>query len=201
MTITTRTELKTEIEAWSKRDDLTDKLDDFITLAEQVILRQLKLRTNEVSATGTATDTIAFPAALGTIVRLEVVIDSTRFALDYAAPGIEYTAAGYPNAFTVQDDAIRLIPSPSGTFTYTLHYIPNLTPLSDANPTNWALTNAPDVYLWGALMQLALYTLDDASAEKWRIAFTSAMDLVKRVDEAKRLPISGGLQIKPRSAR
>lgn len=201
MTITNFTTLKTELAAWSKRDDLTDKLDDFITLAEQVILRKLKLRANEVSATGTATGAIAFPTGLGSIVRLEIVIGSTRYALDYASPGEEYTATGHPYAFTVQDDAIRLIPSPSGTFTYTLHYIPNLTPLSDANPTNWAITNAPDVYLYGALMQLALYAMDDQNAEKWRMAFTSAMDLVAQVDEAKRLPRSGGLQIKPRSAR
>lgn len=201
MSITNRTELKTEITAWSKRTDLSAKHDDFITLAEASILRELKLRCTEASTTGTATGSIAFPSGLGRIVRLEITSDGQRYALNYESPGYEDTTAGFPFAFTVQEDAIRLIPEPSGAYDYTLHYIPNLKALSDSNPTNWALTNAPDVYLFGALEQLAHYTFNDEMASKYRQMGQAAMDAVRRSDEAKRFPVSGGLQIKPRNAR
>jgi hypothetical protein len=201
VSLTTRDELKAEIVAWSKRSDLTTKLDDFIALAEQPILRELKLRVNEASVTGAATASIAIPAGVDRIVRLEVVDGNVRYALDYTSPGIEDTATGLPRSFTVQENAIRLIPAPSGAYTYTLHYIPNLSPLSDSNTSNWALANAPDVYLFGALEQLSHYTQHDEMAMKYRQMSQSAMDAVKRQDEARRFPVSGGLQIKPRNVR
>lgn len=36
--------------------------------------------------------------------------------------------------------------------------------LSDSNQTNWLLDQHPDVYLYGALVQAAIYTKDDGSA-------------------------------------
>ena len=199
--ISSYAELKTALTAWSKRTDLADKYADFIALAETTILRALKLRVNEASVSGTATGTIAFPAALGNIVRLDITTDGALYKLDYASPGIESTAPGQPYGFTVQEDSIRIIPTPGGAYTYTLHYLPNLMPLSDANPTNWALTNSPDVYLYGAMCQLARYTLDDESFARYMPMFQGALDAVKRSDEGRRFPLSSGLQIKPRNAR
>ncbi len=202
MSITTYAELKTELAAWAHRDDLTAKLTDFIMLAEQPILRELKLRVNEAVATGTTTsNTITLPAGLGRIVRLEIDHDSHRYALDYVSPGIEDTTTALSRGYTVQDGAIRLIRAPAAEYSYSLHYIPNLTPLSDAEPTNWVLANSPDVYLYGSLVQLALYSQNDELSARFGPLYGGAMEKLKAIDEAKRFPASGGLQIKPRGYR
>jgi hypothetical protein len=200
--ITTYDELQTAIGEHSHKPSLSARFPEWIQLAETTILRELKLRTNELQLDGTTSSAaIPFPETLGRIVRLEITQGGARYALDFAAPGFESASTGQPSAYTVQEDAIRLIPAPSGTFSYSLNYIPNLEALSDDNPSNWALANCPDVYLYGAMCQLARWTKDDDEFNRYLPMFQGAMDAVKRVDEARRLPVSGGLQIKPRSYR
>lgn len=201
MTISTYAELQTAIGTHSHKESLSAQFPDFIALAETTILRELKLRVNELVVTGTATGAISFPATLGRVVRLEIADSGNRYVLDYASPGYEDLALGHPHSFTVQEDAIRLIPEPSGAYTYKLHYIPNLSPLSVSNTSNWALANCPDIYLYGSMCQLARWTKDDEEFGRYVSMFQGSMESVKRVDEARRLPVSGGLQIKPRNAR
>jgi hypothetical protein len=199
---TTYANLQIALAEFSHQDNLTANMPDFIALAEQTILRELKLRVNEAVVTGvTAGAAIALPAGLGSIERLEIVSNNVRYVLDYVAPGIEDTTLGLSRKYTVQNGAIRLIPPPASSYAYTLNYIPNLAPLSGTNPTNWALTNAPDVYLYGSMCQLARHTLDDDSFARYSPMFQAALDAVKRADEGRRLPISGSLQIKPRGYR
>lgn len=205
MSFLTYAELQSEMTAWGKRSDLTAKYASFITLAEASILRELKLRVNETTATGTTSGaTIAIPTGCDRILRVEITANGVSYTLDYTSPnGIEPLtySTGFPSRFTVEDGAIRLLSAPADSYTYTVYYIPNLDALSDTNTTNWALTNAPDVYLFGALEQMSHYALDQEQAAKYHGMFLGAMDSVKRVDEARRLPVSGGLQIKPRNAR
>jgi hypothetical protein len=40
-------------------------------------------------------------------------------------------------------------------------YYAKITSLSDGNTTNWLLTKAPDVYLYGALTHAAPFLMDD----------------------------------------
>jgi hypothetical protein len=205
MSITTYAELQQAILDHSHRSDLSVKVADFIMLAEQHILRDFKLRVNEASTTVSPIgNTMPIPAGAQRIERLEVTIGTTRRTLDYTSPnGIEQLtiSSAEPTRYTVEAGTIRIIPAPAASYSYTLYYIPDLTPLSNAAPVNWALTNAPDAYLFGSLCHLARYTQDDAAFERYTPMFMGALDAVKRIDEGRRLPISGGLQIKPRGFR
>lgn len=59
-------------------------------------------------------------------------------------------------------------------------------PLSDANPTNWMLTNAPSVYLYGALLEASAYLLDDERIPLWKQAFDNAVfELQSFLDRTK----------------
>jgi hypothetical protein len=205
MTIANQTDLKTAMASWLHRSDLTGNLDDFIALAEQGIFRELRLRINEAVSTGTtSSDTITFPSTWGKIERVELTSNGVRYTLDYTSPnGIEdlTISTGLPSRYTVENGSIRLIPAPASAYSYSVYYIPNLTPLSGASPTNWAITNAPDVYLAASLAQAYLFMQDDARAKEWQDICVSAIEQVKRVDHARRFPTSGGLQIKPRGVR
>lgn len=204
MSIATLTDLKAAMVAWLHRPD-DGKFADCIALAEQAILRELKLRINEASSTGTvAVATIAFPATWGRIERVEITYGGVRYTLDYTSPnGIEdlTVSTGLPSRYTVEAGAIRLIPAPNTSYSYTVFYVPNLLALSDTNPSNWALLNASDAYLFGALAQFGLYTQDPELFAQYQNLFQGAIDEVKRIDEGRRLPVTGGLQIKPRNAR
>jgi hypothetical protein len=205
MAIATWVELKAAVAVWANRTDLTTQIVDAITLAEAIAFRQLKLRFSEDTATGTtAGATIAIPTGMGRIERLEIESGGVKFTLDYTSPsGIEALTAStdLPSRYTIEDGAIRLISAPNGSYTYTLHYIPDFANLSGSVASNWVLANAPDVYLFGALSQLAIYTNDPEGGARWTPMFTQAMAAVRAVDEARRIPLSGGLQIKTRNAR
>lgn len=204
MAISTYTELKAAVADWLDRTDLTTQIVDAIALAEAIIFREMKLRIAETTATGTTTSaTITLPAGLARIERLEIVSDGVKYTLDYTSPnGIEALtqSTGLPSRYTVENGAIRIIRAPSASYTYTLFYIPSFVALS-VSPTNWVLTNAPDVYLYGTLIQMGLFTKDDAMVAKYTPLFGLAMGSVFKADESRRLPLSGGLQIKPRSVR
>jgi hypothetical protein len=53
-------------------------------------------------------------------------------------------------------------------------YRANIPPLA-ANSTNWLLALAPDLYLYGALLESAPYIKEDARIQTWGLGFTSAM--------------------------
>jgi hypothetical protein len=205
VSITNYTQLQAEIAAWYKRNDLTAEIPNFIALTENQALRDLKLRVSETTVTGTTTSaTIAVPAGVGRIERLEIVSGGTKYTLNYTSPnGLEVLSSsiGLPTRYTIENGSIRLIRAPDSAYVYTLFYMPDFTPLSSLVATNWVLTNAPDVYLFGALSQASLYALDDAGFARYNPMFQKAMDSVNRNDEGVRLPVYGGLQIKPRNAR
>ena len=198
------TPLLARIADWLDRTDLTTKIPTFISLAENAMFRELRLRQTEIIRQGTTTsDTIVLPLGIRAIEKLAITSSGVEYILDYASDGVSKLtySTGLPSRYTIENNAIRLLISPSQTYTYKLHYIPNLDPISTTNTSNWLSTNAPDLYLFGALVQAAFYTMDDAQAARFGPRFSQTLDSVRQVDEALRLPMVGGLQIKPRNAR
>ena len=48
--------------------------------------------------------------------------------------------------------------------------------LSDTDTSNWILEYAPDVYIYGALLQAAPYLGDDARIQIWAGLFSGALE-------------------------
>ena len=48
--------------------------------------------------------------------------------------------------------------------------------MSSTNTTNWLLTLAPDIYLYGALLESAPYIKEDARIQTWGLGFKTALD-------------------------
>jgi hypothetical protein len=199
------TEIVAAVLDTSHRTDLASKVDSFIVLAENNIFRELSLRIVETSSSGTTSgDTIAFPAGFGNIERIEIEDGGVKFTLTYTSPNdIEALTAstGRPSRFTVENGAIRLIAAPSGTYTYTLFYIPELTALTASSVTTWLSTNHPDVYINGVMCEIAKYSMNDEMLNRYMPFLNNSLESVKRSDEQRRFPLSGGLQIRVRSAR
>jgi hypothetical protein len=107
---------------------------------------------------------------------------------DYAAS--EYSgssATGYPSFYTISGSVIATFP-PS-TADIIIDYYASIPALSTTNPTNWLLTAAPDVYLYGALMEAAPYMMDDQRRDMpWGQMFERACVDLETNDRRKRWP-------------
>jgi hypothetical protein len=64
-------------------------------------------------------------------------------------------------------DTFQLVPTPDASYTVELTYYSKIPALSDSNTTNWLLTNSPDVYLYGSLLEAAPYLDDDNKLQVW----------------------------------
>ena len=82
--------------------------------------------------------------------------------------------AGQRRYFTVFGEEIELAPTPDAAYTVEMVYRQNIAPLA-SNGTNWLLALAPDLYLYGALLESAPYIKEDARIQTWGLGFTSAL--------------------------
>jgi hypothetical protein len=104
--------------------------------------------------------------------------------------GTMYLANGKPLYFGIVGGQIRVLPVPDSTYTAELTYYAKLSKLSSTNATNWLLTQAPDVYLYGALMQAAPYLKDDDRITIWATMYTRGLEELQVADD--RGATSGG---------
>ena len=198
--ITDYASLQAEVISESHRADLASKITAFIQRAEREMVRQLPLRSLEKTATGTSTGTITLPTDFESVVQLTLNANGREYPMDYTSPnGVSGYVSGNPNRYTMLGGVLKFIAPTGGD--YTLHYISKIPPLSDANTTNFILAEHPDAYLYGTLVQLHMFTRDDAEVGKYAPLFNVVMSQIASQDARKRLPSAGGMQIKPRSYR
>tara|TARA_R110000824_G_C14870016_1_gene642198 strand:- start:128 stop:634 length:507 start_codon:yes stop_codon:yes gene_type:complete len=81
------------------------------------------------------------------------------------------STSGKPRAFTLFSDAgvrkIRLGPSPDVVYTTSMLYLKKIDNLSVSNPTETMLTENPDIYLYGALLEAEPFLMNDARIGTW----------------------------------
>lgn len=197
MALTTYSELKTSVADWLNRTDLTAVVPDFISLAEAQIERTLRTRQMIVrSQADIDTEYSATPADF--LETKSIKLNTTPVtALQFESidamemlKGTTYPAAGKPRLFTIVGGQIRVLPVPDAAYRAELIYYAKLSKLSDANTTNWLLTQAPDVYLYGALVQASPYLKDDARITVWASLYQRGLDELQVADD--RGATSGG---------
>jgi len=199
MALTTYTELKASLADWLNRTDLTSAIADFISLAEAQMERQLRTRQMIVRATAS----FAAAAEYGTVpddfletksIKLDTnPVTSLSFqtieAMDQLS-NTTYLSSGKPLYFTVVGNQFRLLPIPDGAYTADLVYYAKLTKLSSTVATNFLLTQAPDVYLYGSLLQAAPYLQDDAGISVLLSLYAAGLEQLQVADD--RGSTSGG---------
>jgi len=88
------------------------------------------------------------------------------------------------------DGQFELYPTPADTLNVELLYYQKIPDLA-TNSTNWLLTDAPDVYLYGALLHSAPYLADDARVAVWAQMYSAAVQNVNNASEQARYSGSG----------
>jgi len=183
-------ELKASIADWLVDDNLTSVIPDFITLCETRLNRDLRIREMESQTTINlvgGTETVAVPS--GFLEARTMVLNSTpRRVLDLKTPVQFYQdhatqTSGTPEAYSIIGSNFHFGPTPSSSLTATLTYYGKLTALSDENTTNSILTAAPDVYLYGSLLEASPYLGEDDRISIWVQLYDRGVAQLREVDE------------------
>lgn len=182
MALTTYTELKSAIANWLDRDDLTSVIPDFISLAEHQMERSVRhykmverssgaLDSQYSAVPADWLETIRFGITSGDTYRLEMT------SLDdlMARRQTNVNTAGRPKYFAHVGETLELFPTPDAEYTTELVYYQKIPALSASNATNWLLGEAPDAYLYGALMQAAPYLGEDERVTVWNSLYNAAV--------------------------
>jgi len=194
MAISTYSELQTAVANWLDRDDLTARIPEFITLCEARFNRSLRIRameTLDISVdTVAGTSTVALPT--GYVQMRDIsLITSPLTQLQYLTPEImnrlnSGSRSGKPETYTIIANNILFGPTPDSAYDISMLYYKTFDALTDAAPTNWVITNAPDVYLYGALLEAEPFLMNDQRVQLWAMALTQSITTLQEQDNKDR---------------
>jgi hypothetical protein len=167
---------------------LIARIPSFIQLAEakfnrQLFVRQMEQRsTTVVDLASSEPEFISLPSDFQSMRRVRLASVTGKPCLEFRSGTQmdEYRfamadVAGQPRYFTVFGNELELAPTPDAAYTVEMIYRQNVPPLA-LNPSNWLLAVAPDLYLYGALMETAPYIKEDGRIQTWGLGFTSALN-------------------------
>jgi hypothetical protein len=164
-TITNYSTLRSTIADYLNRSDLTSQIETFIQFAEADLNTRLRCREMIVRAEATSSaEYIQLPADWLEAINLHIIDGQqplryiTLDEADIINKERVYTA---PHFYSLMNGAIEIVPEPADNIDIEMIYYGKIPALSDQNTTNWLLTKAPDVYLYGALTHAAPFLLDD----------------------------------------
>ena len=94
-------------------------------------------------------------------------IDDYRYSID--------NVSGQPIYVALFGTELELAPTPNEDFELEMIYRANIPPLA-SNSSNWLLELAPDLYLYGALLESAPYIKEDERLPVWATAFSTVLN-------------------------
>jgi hypothetical protein len=185
--ITTYAELQAAVANWMHRTDLTAKIPDFITFAENKIYRDLRVRCMEEPLSGTiANEVLAVPASYLEL-KHAYVDTATKRPLARKTPEWIYknypATSGVPLFIATEGDSFIFGPTPDSAYTIKGIYFKRLPALSDSNTTNWFLTNAADLVLSASLAEAAEYARDINALAYWSGKYETLRAVVQREND------------------
>jgi hypothetical protein len=189
MAISNYTELQSAVSNWLDRSDLSSRAPEFIALCEETLNRRLRVRGMETRATATVSEEyVSLPADFLEMRNFQLNT-SPKQTLRLVTPEHIDTfwsgsTTGKPVVFTFVGGEIQVAPSPDGSYTAEMDYYAKLDIATDS--TNWVLTNAPSVYVYGSLLHSAPFLKDDKRVGVWKAMFEQAMKDVEDADKRER---------------
>jgi hypothetical protein len=194
--------LRLAIQDFLQRDDLANQVDAFIALAESQINRDVRHWRMERREPITLDQRyVPLPADWVETIRL---VGNDRFralqlasteALERLRPN---ASAGIPIFYRHTAGDVELFPVPADPIVGEILYYGRIPPLTDLDPVNWLLQEAPDVYLYGALLQTAPYLVEDERTAVWGALYAAA---IQRLNQAGQAATMSGTTLKMRPPR
>lgn len=160
--------LTLSVQRWLERDDLVERIPDFVRLAEARFRDVLVMPDMEARVSLTPAPIVALPVDFDSIRALGIpgypAMDQLSPADFYALRnGVGGTPPlGQPTKFVIDAGNFAFWPTPDKTYTAKLTYRANIPGLSLVNQSNWLLMRRPDLYLFGTLLHAEFYGWNDA---------------------------------------
>lgn len=186
MALDTYSDIQSALSNWLARSDINQYLPDIVLLAEQRLVRDLRIREIEVSFSDTiSSGELDIPNSSGTNIFTEL----KHARLDVAGGHpmkmreADWIYERYPNRIaTARPDYIAIDgdkfifgPYPDSDYTVKGTYYKKPLVLSDTNTTNEWITNVPDALLMAALSETAPFLRDDARVPIWESKYIRLM--------------------------
>lgn len=173
-------ELKTAIADFLNRDDLTSIIPTFIALAESQIARDLRHWRQEVRVNTTLNERFEnLPSDWLQTINMYL---SDGSPIEYASVAeigrqkqINDDQAGKPRLYTINSGQFEFYPQPDDSYDLTMIYVARIPTMSDDGDQNWLMSNYPDIYLYGTLMQSAPYLAEDQRLQVWAQLYSAAV--------------------------
>ena len=200
MAITNYTTLQSAIADFLNRDDLTAVIPTFIQLAEAQMQREVRHWKMEARVSGQQSggdEYMQIPADWLETIRMHITGSGTsaitmtsRAAMADIRAKNEDVSTVLPYYYCHADSQFQLYPTPAEDTDIELLYYQKIPDLA-SNTTNWLLSDAPDVYLYGSLLHSAPYLAEDARVAVWAQMYSAAVQNVNSASEKARYSGSG----------
>lgn len=190
MALSTYTELKAALADWANRTDLTSAIDyDFLPLCEAEMKRRIRRTTKTGTIYANAAE-ISPPADMAEPISLTLdsgnpysdvplkIVTPQKLAEVKAWYG---NVTGRPTHVAYYNSKFQFAPEPDQSYDCTVVYAMQFTALSAGNTTNAVLTEAPDAYLYGCLLQMASYLEHQERIAEFQSKFDKAIDQLNEV--------------------
>lgn len=197
--ITSYSTLLTEVASWLARSDLTSAIPGFVQNFEERFFRQPKnfgpwmhtaLNISFSTTAAVPSDCLALKIAYLNGQSETPLIASS---LEQVLQSYPRTSSGKPRWIARDGTTFVFGPLPDGTYTLNGTYFAKPTVLrsyaADA-AAHWLVVNAPDLLLYGALMEAQPYVMNDKRYPLWDAKYKEALDEYRALMKAQN--VSGG---------
>lgn len=185
MALDTYDGLKSAVDDYLNREgyaQITQRTDEFIEMAQRRVNRKCRLpameavRVLSVDANGKA----LLPAGFMDVKYIVVSTSTAAWALARSTftevkkyqDGTQYSQ---PRVFDIEAGSIYIGAIPESGQTVTLVYYKELPLVSSTVESNWFTDHAPEVLLWAALAEAAVFMKDFELAEAYELKYMQAM--------------------------
>lgn len=191
----TYTSLATDIQQYCERDDadFLSQLPRFIMLAENRLASEASLLGNLRTVTGTLSgNTLVKPTRWRKTRNMCLVVDAERRYLYLR--GYEYCRSYWPDASKtdvpcfyadVDYEHMFVAPTPNLQYMFEMQYYERPQPLDDTNQTNWYTQYAPQVLLYGALIEAAPFLKIPERIPEFQMLYDRALAGITKEDKER----------------
>lgn len=157
-------DLRDKVALYLDRDDLDDRIPDFVALLEARINRLVRSVNQELRGTWTISDeSYNLPSDFRKLRKIAIEGSPDRplreISPQSAASQFSGTS-GTPQAYYIEGRTITFAPPPAAATDFAVTYWTRIDPLTSDNDSNWLLEEHADIYLFGTLLEAAVYIRD-----------------------------------------
>jgi hypothetical protein len=185
MALANYTDLKAAVANWMARSDVSGDAADFVTLAEARLNRELPAVETDATITGTINDRRIDITAQSCVEAKALFLAKTGYderpltkQEDGTFPYL--TTSGEPDQWAIDGTNIDFDRPLDQAYPFRFRFRQRFA-LSDGSPTNWLLTNHPDIYLAAVLVWGGVFIQNFAYASPFAQALEAGIPSVRSI--------------------